>query len=74
MESKWSRKWHKNIPGSFLVYLKDTLQREFNPKPLTITITRLTIPKNKRLKNKNKTKTDKWPNVKGKKREQGHKS
>jgi hypothetical protein len=33
MESKWSRKWHKNIPGSFVVYLKDTLQRESNPKP-----------------------------------------
>jgi hypothetical protein len=33
MESKWSRKWHKDIPGSFLVYLKDTLQREANPKP-----------------------------------------
>jgi hypothetical protein len=74
MESKWSRKWHQNILGSFLVYLKDTLQREFNPKPLTITTTRLTIPKNKRPKNKNKPKIDKWPKIKGKKREQGHKS
>lgn len=31
MESKWSRKWHKNIPGSFLVYLKDNLTKGIQP-------------------------------------------